>query len=71
MAGARTVVSTLWPVLDQETTRMMSRLYERRLESIPETMRRIQVESIKRLRERGEADHPLSWGAFIAVGDWR
>jgi CHAT domain-containing protein len=71
MAGARTVVSALWSISDEATAEMMSHLYEKRDESFPETIRRIQLKTINKLRAQGYVDHPFSWGAFIAVGDWR
>jgi CHAT domain-containing protein len=71
MAGARTVVSALWPVGDQATAEMMGSLYERQDETLPDAMRRIQLEKLDRLRNSGEIDHPFTWGAFIALGDWR
>jgi CHAT domain-containing protein len=71
MAGARTVVSALWPVSDEATAEMMGRLYERHNESIPETMRKMQLERIEELRRRRLPDHPFTWAAFIALGDWR
>ncbi|MFH1220671.1 MAG: CHAT domain-containing tetratricopeptide repeat protein [Candidatus Eisenbacteria bacterium] len=71
MAGARTVVSALWPVSDEATAEMMSGFYERRSESIPETIRRIQLEKIRDLRRHGKVDHPFTWAGFIALGDWR
>jgi CHAT domain-containing protein len=57
MAGARTVVSALWPVSDEATAEMMSRLYEREDESMPETMRRIQLDKIAELRQGGQRRH--------------
>jgi CHAT domain-containing protein len=71
MAGARTVISALWPVSDEATAEMMSQLYERKGESIPVTMSRIQMEKIKDLRQDGQSDHPFLWAGFIATGDWR
>ena len=71
MAGARTVISALWSVSDKETAEMMSQLYGSSRKSLPEMMREIQLEKIKTLRENKQADHPFSWGAFIALGDWR
>lgn len=71
MAGARTVVSALWSISDEATAEMMSHLYEKRDESFPETIRRIQLKTINKLRTQDKVDHPFSWGAFIAVGDWR
>ncbi len=71
MAGARTVVSALWPVSDEATAEMMGKLYERKDESLPERIRKLQLETITELRNQNQVDHPFSWGAFIAVGDWR
>jgi CHAT domain-containing protein/tetratricopeptide (TPR) repeat protein len=71
MAGARTVVSALWPVSDEATAEMMGELYARRDESLPEAMRRAQIKRIEELRSGGQVDHPFTWGAFIALGDWR
>jgi len=71
MAGARTVISALWPVSDKATAEMMSRLYERKDESLPERIRKLQLETITSLRSQKKVDHPFSWGAFIAMGDWR
>jgi len=71
LAGARTVVSALWPVSDKETADLMSDLYKESTETFSEKMRRIQLAKINELRKAGFADHPFTWGAFIAMGDWR
>jgi CHAT domain-containing protein/tetratricopeptide (TPR) repeat protein len=71
MAGARTVVSALWPVSDEATAGMMGELYARRDEPLPQAIRRVQLERIEKLRSGGQVDHPFTWGAFIALGDWR
>ena len=71
MAAARTVVSALWPVSDEVTTEMMSSLYARKDESLQDAMRRVQLEKIRALRSERSVDHPFTWGAFIALGDWR
>jgi CHAT domain-containing protein len=71
MAGAETVVSALWRVSDRFTADVMSKLYDDNDESLPATMRRLQLAGIRELRDRGSVDHPYSWGAFIAVGNWK
>ncbi len=71
MAGARTVVSALWPVSDEWTAQMMSELYNHSSRPVPARMREMQLTQIKKLRDLGLPDHPFSWGAFIATGDWR
>jgi CHAT domain-containing protein/tetratricopeptide (TPR) repeat protein len=71
MAGARTVVSALWPVSDRLTAEMMSQIHRSDGRSLPEIMREMQLASINALRANKQADHPFNWGAFIALGDWR
>lgn len=71
MAGARSVISALWPVTDTVTAEMMSALYGSRREILPETIRRVQLETIAELRNQNRVDHPFIWGAFITIGDWR
>jgi len=71
VAGARTVISALWPVSDETTAEMMSQLYDRGKKPLPETIRKIQMKKIKELRREGKAGHPFAWAGFIALGDWR
>jgi CHAT domain-containing protein len=71
MAGARTVISALWPVSDKAMAEIMSRLYDSEGESLPRIMRRIQLARLRELRAANEVDHPYSWGAIMALGDWR
>ncbi len=71
VAGARTVISALWPIPDRETTSIMGDLYIATGETIPKKLRRVQLDLIARLRANHLADHPYSWAAFIALGDWR
>lgn len=71
MAGAETVISTLWPVSDQLTAAFFGELYKRHGVPLPETIQRIQLEKIDALRRQGLVDHPMAWGAFVAYGRWR
>jgi len=71
VAGARTVISSLWQVSDKATAEFMGELYNRAHQSISEALREVQLKKIKKLREQNEPDHPYTWGAFIAIGDWR
>jgi CHAT domain-containing protein len=69
MAGARTVVSALWSVPDKTTAEMMGKLYEESDKPVYERVREQQLKRIRHLRNNREPDHPLSWGAFVVVGD--
>jgi len=71
MAGTRTVISALWPVSDQATAELMGKLYGAKRGNISQLMQKMAVDRIKELRKKGQSDHPYSWGAFIALGDWR
>jgi hypothetical protein len=37
----------------------------------PSMMRAASLKRLSELHENGLPDHPLVWGAFIAVGDWK
>ena len=67
VAGAMTVVSSLWKVADEPTQELMTEFYRRLLDgtTIPEALRAAQLA----LRDR-YAD-PFWWGAFVCHGDPR
>jgi CHAT domain-containing protein len=80
MAGAKTVVSSLWKIPDSETAKFMKDLYANMNHNVrdgvshatyPELMQKAALSRIKELRLRGQPTHPYSWGAFVATGDWR
>jgi CHAT domain-containing protein/tetratricopeptide (TPR) repeat protein len=71
IAGARTVVSSLWQVPDKETESMMETLYFARQSTLDEAMQKMALRQIDEIRKRNLPDHPYTWGAFIAAGDWR
>jgi tetratricopeptide (TPR) repeat protein len=70
-AGARSVVSALWEVSDQDAARFAAPLYTRDDRTLPYRLRDLQIEIIGSLRGRRLPDHPFSWAAFIAQGDSR
>jgi CHAT domain-containing protein/Flp pilus assembly protein TadD len=71
MAGARTVISSLWSVPDKQTQSIMEQLYSGKETNLAFAMQRIALKEIEKLRARGLQEHPFPWSAFIAVGDWR
>jgi CHAT domain-containing protein len=71
MAGAGTVVSSLWQVPDMESMRFMKTLYSMNSQTYPELMQKVALQRISEARLRGRPMHPFSWGAFVATGDWR
>lgn len=71
LAGARTIVSALWQVSDVTTADMLANLYMESKTSIPQRMRDMQLSQINKARASGLTDHPHTWAAFVAVGDWQ
>ena len=74
VAGARTVVMSLWDVEDRAARDWMRALYEGRLQrqlSSAESVRAASLSLLRQRRTRGESTEPFYWAAFVAVGDWR
>jgi CHAT domain-containing protein len=74
IAGARTVIMSLWSVDDQATRRWMQALYDARLSRNLDTAASVRAASISILAQRRAArlsTHPFYWAAFVAAGDWR
>ena len=71
LAGARTVIMSLWKVDDRATLAWMQRLYERRDAgmSTAEAVWQASLDSLKERRAKGRSTHPFYWGAFVAAGD--
>lgn len=73
LAGARSVILSLWPIEDASTRGWMRRLYAERGagRSTVEATHRASSEVIASLRRAGRSTHPFYWGAFVACGEWR
>jgi CHAT domain-containing protein len=74
VAGARTVIMSLWSVDDQATRDWMRALYEGRFQQKLSTADAVQAANLAMLRARrstGQSTEPFYWAAFVAVGDWR
>jgi len=74
IAGAKTVIMSLWSVDDQETREWMVALYEGRFQKQMSTADAVHAATVARLRDRrskGLNTAPFYWAAFVAAGDWR
>ena len=74
IAGARTLISSLWPVEDNATRKWMVALYRARFASGLSTAaaaRQASLEVLAEGRREGKIAHPFFWAAFLAAGDWR
>ena len=74
IAGARTLIMSLWSVEDRSTRTFMQALYEARLvdgASTAESVRRAMIQTLQTRRESGRSTLPFYWAGFVAAGDWR
>jgi CHAT domain-containing protein/tetratricopeptide (TPR) repeat protein len=74
MAGARTVITSVWSVEDRSTRQWMRALYRGRFEGGLDTADAVHQAALSTLRARRLATgsgHPFFWAGFVAAGDWR
>ena len=69
IAGAESIVMSLWPVSDQVTRDLMISYYKDLKQGAGrgEALRRVQLEMLK----KPGRNHPFYWASFIQAGDWR
>jgi CHAT domain-containing protein len=73
VAGAHSVVMTLWPVDDDAARQFMHQLYAHRLGLHATTADAVWNSSRKLLLERraeGKSTHPWYWAGFVGSGGW-
>jgi CHAT domain-containing protein len=83
LAGARSVMASLWKVPDEETHLLMREFYRRVWSDKPtskaEALRQAQLWMLENWKPRGGLDRPATqgtpppyfWAAFVLSGDWR
>jgi CHAT domain-containing protein len=71
VAGARTLITSLWAVEDEAGRRWMRELYDNRFVKglgTAESVRAAGLEVLRRRRAEGRSTHPFYWGGFVASG---
>ena len=74
VAGARTVIMSLWSVDDQATRSWMHALYDARFRrglSTADAVHSASLTMLKDRRDNGQSTLPFYWAAFVAAGDWK
>lgn len=74
VAGAHSVIMSLWPVEDDDAREWMVALYRARFGerlTTSEAVRAACRERLRALRAAGREPRPATWAGFIAAGDWR
>jgi len=73
LAGAHTVVMSLWAIDDAATTGWMTTLYRARLQGqdTVDAMATAQLTTLADRRVQSLSAHPYFWAGFVAAGDWR
>jgi tetratricopeptide (TPR) repeat protein len=73
IAGAGTLIMSLWMVRDEDATEWMRALYEARFDGLDTSraMAEAGMRMIAARRKDGRSTHPSAWGAFVAYGAWR
>jgi len=73
LAGARSVVMSLWEADDVATADLMQSLYKARFgerRNVPEAMAQAMRETIAARRAAHASTHPYYWAAFVGEGAW-
>lgn len=74
VAGAQTVISSLWKIGDKESADLMVDFYQHYWEKgmgKAESLRAAQLKMLKQQRAARGEPRPASWGAFVLSGNWK
>ena len=74
IAGADSVISSMWKVGDESTAELMKSFYENmwvKKQGRSEALRNAQLSMLNHWRDNGTDGWPSTWGAFVLAGEWR
>ena len=68
--GAKSVLATLWPVVDQSTATLMADMYKQRQDKSLTKIEALRQAQLSLLSQPKYA-HPFYWAPFILMGNWK
>ena len=74
LAGAQTLITSLWAIEDEAARKWMRSLYTSRFSDglgTAESVRKAYLDVLHELRKKKDSTHPFYWAGFVASGDWR
>jgi len=74
LAGAKTLITSLWAIEDEAAQMWMRELYKARFSEglgTAESVCKASLEILYELRKKKKSTHPFYWAGFVASGDWR
>ena len=74
IAGARSLIMSLWAVSDDAACEWMEALYAARFRDGLGTADAVHAATkaiVEARRRHGQSTHPFYWGGFVAAGDWK
>jgi len=72
LAGANTVLATLWQIPDKQSAELMNRYFKHLVlgKNKADALRQAQLDQIAVLKVEGK-DHPFFWAAYTLTGKWK
>lgn len=71
LAGARTIIMSLWSIPDEETSELMTRFYSeiKKGTKKSEALQKAKLSIMQERRKNQGVAHPYFWASFISVGE--
>jgi len=71
IAGAQSIIMSMWKIPDRETSQMMESFYRNWLSGMSksESLRSSALQTLQICRKQRGTGHPLLWGGFVLLGN--